>query len=331
MLVLDDLLEQALAEGELESGLDPALVAARSPGVAVRPPITAEARQVAGWSAAEERFVTAYTGFYSDAELAAALGRSVAAVKIRRYRHLKIAGASRHAELMSANQIATALGIDSHTAIKITDRGLIHTWRYSEREMRLTRRVTFLRWAVNPLNWVYFIRSARDTPRLGDAHLRRLIERQKTRWGDEWWSIGEVADYHGVEHTDVNRYIQAGKLTGVKWGNWWILRSEALKPGLVFYKGKGAAQGKEWSEAADVFIITGVALGIMQIDLAALMGWTVKTVAYRLKTMRELGLVADLIAKYGLAIAYNPTTGDLHAEWADYGHMFPRARRWKRE
>jgi hypothetical protein len=41
---------------------------------------------------------------------------------------------------------------------------------------------------------------------------------------------------------DINRYLHAGKLNGVKWGNWWYLRSAATRPGLVFYKGKGAAQ-----------------------------------------------------------------------------------------
>ncbi|MCG3208655.1 MAG: hypothetical protein FOGNACKC_02267 [Anaerolineae bacterium] len=326
MLDLDELLDQAVAEGELESGLDPALVAARSPRVTVRPDITATASQAAGWSTAEECFIANYTGHYSDAEIAAALGRSVGAVKIRRYRHLRIAGASVNLDFMSATRVAHALGIDGHSAIKLADRDILPVWRYSEREIRLTRRTTFLRWAVNPLNWVYFIRSVRDTSRLGDAHLRRLIKRQKQRWPDEWWSIGEVAQYHGVGHTDVNRYIRAGKLTGVKWGNWWVLRSEALKEGLYFFKGKGAAQDSDWSEAADVFLITGVALGVMQQTMAGLMNWPLKHLTYRLQTLRRSAIIPDLIAKYDLAIEYNPGTGDLRADWADYGYLFPRVK-----
>lgn len=327
MLDIDTLLDQAVAEAELEAGFDPALVAARSPDVAVRETITAApSTRPPGWSLAEERFLAQHTGRYTEAEIAAVLGRSVSAIKIRRYRHLQIAGASINPDFISGHQMARALGIDGHSVILLADRGILPTWRYSDREMRLTRRITFLRWAVNPLNWIYFVRSVRDTSRLGDERLRQLIERQKRRWPDEWWSIGEVADYHGVYHTDVNRAMRAGKISGVRWGNWWFLRSEALKPELVFFKGKGSAQGEDWSEGADVFLITGAALGVMQKTIAGLMRWPLKRVAYRLKVLRQTGIIADLIAKYGLAIEYNPNTGDLCADWADYGHLFPRLR-----
>jgi hypothetical protein len=327
MLDLDDLLDQAVAEGELEAGVDPALVARRSPGVAVRAGIIATpTAKTPGWSAAEDRFVTRHVGRYTEAEIAAALGRSESAVKIRRYRKLKIGGASRHPELMSGRQMAVALGIDEHSVTKLADRGIIPTWRYSSREMRLTRRVTFLRWAVNPQHWCYFIRSVRDTARLGDAHLRRLIERQKARWADEWMSIGEVADWHGVGHTDVNRYVRAGKLAGVQWGNWWFLRSEATQPGLVFYRGSGSAPVKKWSEAADVFLLIGAGLGVKQKTLAALMKWPFKQVTYRLMILRQ-GKAAGLIARHRLALEFDAATGKVSGSWADYGHRFPRVRR----
>lgn len=326
-LDLDTILDQAVAEGELAAGVHPDIVARRFPQVRVAAEIlTSATAKPPRWTAAEDQFIRDNVGYYTDGEIALALGRSPSAVKIRRKRHLRLDAPSTSPEFMSGKQVAIALGIDDHTAIALADRDIIPTWRYSERETRLTRRVTFLRWAVNPLHWVYFIRSVRDTSRLGDDHLRRLIERQKQRWNDDWWTGGEVADYHGVHHTDVNRMMRAGKLSGVRWGNWWYLRSEGTKEGLIFFKGSGSAQGDDHSEEADCFILIGVALGIMQIDLAPLMKRTVKQVAYRLKILREQGIAQDLIDKYGLAIQFDPDTGELRGDWDNYGWMFPRVK-----
>lgn len=326
MLDLDCVLNQAMAEGELESGIPSELVAIRSPGVQVRTQIAATASQSASWSMEEDAFLLANMGRYTESEIGLAMGRSTASVKLRRYRGLEVAGLSHNKDFMTGHKVARALGIDGHSAVKLADRGILPTWLYSDREMRTMRRVTFLRWAVNPMNWVYFVRSVQDTRRLRDAHLRRLIERQKVRWDNEWWSIGQVATYHEVEHTDVNRYVHAGKITGVKWGNWWFLRSEALKPELLFFKGRGSAQGDDWSEEADLFLITGVALSVKKITLAAMMNWSIKKLAYRWRVLHKQGFIPDLIAKYDLLLDYNPTSGELSGRWEDYGYLFPRVR-----
>ncbi len=319
-------LDALIAEAELETGTAPALVAARSPEVRVSRVVKVAGGGHSAWTETEELFLAENIGFLSEADLAAALGRSLAAIKIRRYRHLEVAGPSVNDAFMSAHRVAEALGVDGHTAVKVVDRGILPTWRYSRREMRLIRRVTFLRWATNPLHWCYFGRSVRDTSRLGDAHLRRLIERRQRRWNDEWWSIGEVAAFHNVDHTDVNRYAHAGKIRGVKFGNWWFLRSEATRPGLVFHKGKGAAQAyaRQWSEAADCFILIGTALGVKQAALAALMGWPGKTVSSRWAALRKNGQIPALIARYGLKLHYDAPTGQVDGSWADFGYKFPR-------
>lgn len=322
MIDLNELLEQAVAEGELEAGVDPALVAWRSPGVQVRDGIAAREAGNQGWTADEERFLAQCVGRFSEAEIAAVLGRSVSAVKIRRARHLGLPGASRRPELITGHQMGAALGIDGHAVVWLVDRGIIPAWRYSEREMRLTRRVTFLRWAVNPLHWVYFLRSVREPERFGDGHLRRLIERQKTRWGDEWWTSGEVAAWHGVHHTDVNRYVHAGKLAGTQYGNWYFRRSEALKPGLVFYKGSGSRTLIDWSDEADAFILIGTALGVGYGPLARRMGEEEKRVSYRSRWLRSTGEAAVVIEKMGLALEYDRETGRVSGRWGDYGYMF---------
>ncbi len=320
-------LDSIIAASDLESGVNPALVVARSPEAEISPVIRTKSGGNSAWTEFEDTFLKENTGFLNEEEIAAVLGRSTNAVKLRRYRGLGIPGATaKNSKFMSVNQVGHKLGVDAHSVIRWVERGIFPAWVYSRREIRLCLRSTFLRWAVKPMNWVYFIRSVRDTNRIRDDHLRRLVEHQKMRWDDEWWSIGEVAKYHGVDHTDVNRAVRAGKVTGVQYGNWWFLKSEALKPGLIFFKGKGAAQGKNWSEEADCFILIGTALGIKKLTLAGLMGWTSKRVASRFVALRKQDLIPDLIDKYGLSLHYDQTTGQVDGSWADYGYRFPRLR-----
>lgn len=290
MLDLDMLLNQAIAEGEIVAGFPLQFVVARNPGAAVSLDLTVSRRsKYTSWNKAEEEFVRRHAGYYTDEEIAVVLGRSEQAVKLYRQRHLGIRGASRHPDFLTAHQIATMIGVDGHSVIKLFDRGLLPGWKLGDRIFRITRRITFFRWAVNPLNWCYFIRSVRDTTRITDEHLRRLIERQKERWNDEWWSTGEVAEYYGVHHTDVNRYIHQGKFKAVKWGNNWILRSEATRPGIKFYKGKEAYRevqiADRWSEAADSFILRSFGEGRTYAEIAAMMKLKHSTVRHRVSRL----------------------------------------------
>jgi hypothetical protein len=173
------------------------------------------------WTEAEDEFLRERLGWLSLEEIAAHLGRSPNAIKLRYQRGLHLPAPSKHPDWLTGHAVAQALGVDGHNAVKLIDRGhLPGRLLPGERMMRVVHRVTLYRWAVNPMNWIFFKPSVDDLGRIRDPHLRRLIERQKERWHDEWWRPGEVAAYHGVDHTDVNRYIHAGKLCGVKWGNW---------------------------------------------------------------------------------------------------------------
>lgn len=328
-LDIDALIDQAIAEGEIQSGVPLEQVIARNPGVKITIDLcVAESTSSRSplWGPDEDRFVAESYIYYTDAEVGAAIGRSENAVKLRRQRHLNLQGVSRRDDLVTAQGMAHILGTDSHTALKLFDRDLIPGWSYGDRNIRLTHKVTLYRWAVNPMNWIYFINSVRDTQRITDRHLRRLIERQSERWNDEWWTPGQVADHHGVEHTDVNRYIQAGKLASIKWGNHWILKSEALKPGLIFFKTKGGGAGYDWNEEADCFILVGRALGVERAVLARMVRWPIKRLDYRLAVLHRQNNIPDLIGKYGLEIDYDQLTGEMSAEWGRYGYMFPRVK-----
>lgn len=330
------LLDQAILEGELETG--------RAPEVLLQQfgdrPVSADIELPAGrggrsnaWSADEDEFLKSHLGFLSEDEIGQALGRSTTAVKLRRYRSLNLPPACDLPNYYTGRSAARTLGIDDHTFIRILERGKIPYWRLGSRDVYMVRQVSLYRFAVKPLNWVFFWRSVQDLRRITDPHLRRLIARQKERWDDEWWTPGQVAEYHGVDHTDVNRYIHKGVFEKtVKWGNQWILRSEAMKEGVYFVKGSGNWK-PEWSEEADCFMLIGYALNVFHRELASMMKLTEKTVAYRLCVIQESGLAQQLIDKYGLEVRIDPATGQVTASRDTYGWMFPRVDwdyRWRR-
>jgi hypothetical protein len=326
---IDNLIELSVAEAELQEGLPAQWIAANhhlgGPMLARGSPQPAATRSPR-WTEAEDEFLREKLGWLSLDEIAAHLGRSPNGVKLRYQRELHLPAPSKHPDWLTGHTVARVLGVDGHNVVKLVDRGhLPGRLLPGERMMRVVHRVTLYRWAVNPMHWIFFKPSVDDPGRIRDPHLRRLIQRQKERWDDEWWRSGEVAAYHGVDHTDVNRYIHAGKLRGVKWGNWWVLRSEATKPGLVFYKGKGAAQCfRDWDGEGDAFVILARAVGLSWIAIGKLMcGRSGPQMAHRVGWLYRQGQIPDLIGKYGLEIAYDPATGELFADWRLYRHRFP--------
>ena len=173
-----------------------------------------------------------------------------------------------------------------------------------------------VRFAVNPLNWVYF-----DISRVQDPHLRRLIEHRRQRWDDDWWTTGQVAAYHGVEHFDVQRLILRGEIKAVSWGNWRVLRSEATRPDLVFYKGRGRGRPIQWSPAGDAFLVLGKGLGFSWRALSNMAGFPyMQRAQHRITEMQKLGLIQPTIDTYGLRVQYDEGTGYLLADWRDEAH-----------
>jgi len=331
---IDTLLNQAVIEGEIESGAPVALLIAQCGDLSISSDVVSgRPARSNRWTEAEESFVRNNLGILAEDEIAKILGRSPIAVKLRRYRCLEMPPASDHPEYYNGRAAARTLGVDDHTLIKLLELGKIPYWRLGGRETYMMRRVSLWRFAVNPMNWCYFWRSVQDLRRIIDPHLRRLIARQKERWDDEWWTPGQVAEYYGVGHTDVNRYIHSGRLERTaKFGNNWVLRSEATKEGIYFVKGKGKWR-PEWSEAADCFILIARSLNVFYCEMAGMMKMAEKSVAARRRVLHHDGLVQQLIDKYGLEIDYDPATGEVKASRETYGWMFPRVDwdyRWRR-
>ena len=121
------------------------------------------------------------------------------------------------------------------------------------------------------------------TAKMGDRYLARLVELAKGCWGDEWWTIGQVARYHHIDIRSVDARFSRGTLEGIRWGNWYIRKSVAT--GLTFYRGKGGAVRTEWSARADEFILKCHGEGLNCGDIGRLMKWPAQRVSYRLRLL----------------------------------------------
>lgn len=339
---LDELLDAAVLEAALDDGRDP-MLAARQFGVSrviavggtrgdvpAPPAVHGQANR---WSAEEMTFLRANAGLLGEGEIGAALGRSVMAVKVRSKR-LGLHSPTNHPDYLTAQRAALALGVDVHAVCGWIDRGLLAAELAPVRGRRIwrIRRSSFYAWALNPLNWVYFIRIVRRPERIRDERLRRLLVKRKVTWGDEWWTTGEAAEFHGVESTDVQRYIVAGRLPAVKYQNWMVLRSEATRPGLRFFRGRGAGVfERAGTPAGDAFIVLATAVGIPWAHISRMTrnrslggAWT------RWEAMkRRRGYVPWLIRAFGLPVLYRAGDGAVWADWRPLAHRFPAlARDW---
>jgi excisionase family DNA binding protein len=290
---LNTLIDTIVVDQALLDGTPPQVIAARN-GMELPRFFAANVRKkMPLWTQEEKAFLRSKIGKMTDAQIGAALGRSEAAVKIKRQRW-GFPAHSKRPGWVTGHGAAKILGVDIHNIMALCDRRILpHVVLPGQRGILNIKKIALYRWAVNPMHWIYFrIENVRD------RHLRRLIQLKSERWGDEWWTTGQVADYHGVDHTDVNRYIHAGKIKSVKWGNHWILRSEALKPGLYFYKGKGAGHDMDWSEEGDAFLVQARREGLSYTVMARLMKMDEKTVGYRYRSLERQGMIADLEVKF---------------------------------
>ena len=276
------------------------------------------------WTAEEDQYLKDHLGYLSEEEMAAHLGRSVNAVHLRWERGLGLPAPSKTPGWLTGGGIAKKLGIDNHTVMKWTDRGLLpHRIIPGDRTIRLIRETTFMRWVVNPMNWPYFQPWNREIP---DPHIAGLIAKQQARWDDEWLAPGQAAEMHGIDHTDVNRFIRLGRIKALKWNNWWVLRSEAAKPDWHAYKrGKGNAPRLVWSREADAFIFLAYAVGHSPTGIAGMMKRTGSALSGRVYSLTtdQPDYIQNLIDQFSLPIRYDADRRRLWADWREHEDRFP--------
>ena len=333
MIDLDELLDDAVLEAAVAMGRDPRLAARQFSAAAVArvagaDGIVTRGTHVNRWSAADNDYLRQWCGTLSVAELAARLGRTGEAINIQRKR-LGLGSVLHDPDWVTGTQMAKALGVDGHSTMKLIERGILPA-EPAPLEMAVwrTTRTAFYAWATNPLNWVYFIRSVREPERIRDEKLRRLIIRRAALWGDEWWSIGEAADYHGVIHQEINCLIRAGRLPAVKWGNWWVLRSAATRPDFRVYRVEDGRLHQFGTPAGDAFLVLAGAVGVPWSHIGRMMGK--KFLEFRYKALVRQGAVPWLARLYELPI--QTRDGAVWwADWRDAAHRFPvLTRAWAR-
>lgn len=220
------------------------------------------------WSPAEDQFLRDHLALLTDAEIGEQLGRSEIAVHLRWSRDLHLPSRSKHPDIVTARRAAVMLGIDEHKIAHWVDCGLIPGRLMPGKQtkfntIRLINRITFRRWVLNPMNWVYF-----RIEKIRDPELKRMCKKRAARWGDEWWTTRQVADYHGVDTKDVERYIVklkrlrsfhlpvslGGRHPARGWSNHFVLKSEAVQ--VTFYKrGKGHFERSQFTPAADRWLL----------------------------------------------------------------------------
>jgi hypothetical protein len=255
------------------------------------------------WSEAEDQFLKDHLALMTDAKIGAQLGRSEIAVHLRWSRDLHLPSRSKHPDVITANLAAEMLGIDAHKTAYWVDCGLIPgRLMPGDRKVRLIRRVDFRRWVLNPMNWVYFKRD-----RVRDPELKRMLKLRAARWGDEWWTIPQVAAYHGVNSKNVLQTIYRGRLRSFRlpvslggrhanraWSYHYVLKSDAMR--VTLYTGKGSQKKiSRFTPAADRWILkardelgmTFIEIGrTMKVGKRSYFGRTNPIIAYRYRQLK---------------------------------------------
>ncbi len=343
----DLLVETAVVHGQLSTGIPPAIVAVRSSlggrGVAV---LAGKSRvnpklgkfKSPNWTKKEDIFLERSLGILSEEAIAEMLGRSVIAVHLRWKRDLRLPAPSKNPEIMTCNQIANGLAIDSHAALKLIQRDILPGYLLPGKDVTyVVNRIALLRFIVNPMNWIYFKPErigTRPTGRRGKvfdvafwAYAKRLALKRKALWEDEWWRIGKVARYHRISCNAVNKAVRVGRLKATDWGNWWVLKSQAKDPSLQLqtWTGKGG-KGQprlQVSLRAEAFMVLAEAVGLMHSEIAVLMKWKEKRVCYFLHLMRKRGRIKQIIKENNLKVFYDRKTGKTFASWKMHRDRFP--------
>lgn len=241
------------------------------------------------WTLEEEDFLRSALGHLPEEVIAARLGRTLVGVRIHWKRDMRLRAPSKAHDVVTAQGAARMLGVDSHKTAGWVDVGLIPgRLMPGLRKIRLIDREQFFRWAIDPQHWVYF-----EPRKVQDPKLRRMIQLRMKRWGDEWWTASQVARHHRVHTSDVKRYIQLRRLQAYRppvsrsgrhprryWGLWFILRSEATRPGFSFRRhGQDLStltpRGKRWlKKALKMGMYCSEIARTMQVSSATVHNWT---------------------------------------------------------
>jgi hypothetical protein len=240
------------------------------------------------WTREEDEFLRNNLGSIGIEEVAAALGRSVVSIKIRRIRR-GIPAPSKRPGWLTGQDVSRFLGVDVHAVMRWNQSGLMKFDIIpGERGVMNIRQVALYIWATRPEHWIYF-----KVQNMRDFHLKRLVIRAQEIWGDRWLIIGDAARLIGCNSKSLNMRVNRGKIPEArKNGNWFI--PETVAKGITIYPGKGGSRAQQETNRqntrADRWMMHArFDLGMTYVDIAARMGpaWNAKRVSNRLKVIAQ--------------------------------------------
>ena len=245
-----NLIEVVANLAEAESNSRPSLTAMASSARIPMAGLERRGTRGAAWTPQEDAFLKANLGVLSLQEIGRELGRTADAVHNRWERDLHLPAPRRNPNWLTLETFARGLGTDSHSIAKLADRGLI-TARWlpatfgrtdGHRGIRVIDRRAALAWIADPLHWIYFkperVGTFRKQGRRWMAkpdvifwrEARTAIDERRRTWKDAWLTPRAAGRLIGVsDDKRINRAIRLGLLPATRWGNWWILGSEALR------------------------------------------------------------------------------------------------------
>ncbi len=245
------------------------------------------------WTKDEDAFINANLGKLTMVQIGEHIGRSENAIKIRQFRKA-FRPATKQAGWMTAHQVCLLLGVDSHTVPGWIRNGILPGEYIASTYVKnktLRVKIEDLKfWLTRPKNFPY-VRVERMKP----GYFRRLVEKAHERWGDEWISMRQFADMHGVEDVKtVTKKLMSKELPGVhirhlggrggnRWALWFIRRSIAekwIRPRVTDLKCK-------WiTPAADAFMMKMKSEGKTSVEISRMMKQNHRTVDYRIRRLK---------------------------------------------
>jgi hypothetical protein len=267
---VDSLIEFAVVNSYAESGVPAEWLIMNG---AIQPSCKSKKNRAARWTPEEDRYLDEKLGYLTIEQVGSILGRTSVAINIRRIRR-EIHSPSKRPGWLTGTKTAKDLGVDIDNVMKMKKYGIMPMDVLpGVKGILQIKRVSLYVWAIKPDHWVCF-----KVGRMGDVHLQRLVMLAQSRWDDEWWNAGRVAFYHGVNVRQVNFHILTNRLPAIRWGNWYIKRSDAIR---YHFNHRPGGPVKIWSPGADAFLLRAKAMGLGWETIERMMKWPAKRAAYR--------------------------------------------------
>lgn len=243
------------------------------------------------WRADELAFLDENVGYMDLADIAAALGRSTNAIKVKAYRRgVDLRQARADAGVYNARQAARLLGVSCPKVVaRLIDTGLLVAETAGTSLTRQTYRITrqaLLNFVANPIAAV-----ALDIRRIPDPECRAAFLRA---CHPTYISCGEAAKRLGIACNTLSKLAGKGYVAGIRWNNWYFREDHLPTIKRILdnrrHQTQRGTSPRRYRSEEIASVIAGVSLGYNSAELAAKLG-------------RSTGSIEGLLRRPGLDLA----------------------------